>query len=102
MRVHPRAQEAGVAVGVLVAAPAEIIDDLVFGNTRRKLQRPLQPHGFRKMGEQIFGALHAASFQHFAALGIGLRKIAQMLLFRSYIGLIIGRGKQVRQFGGIA
>ena len=93
MRVDARAQEAGVAVGVLVAAPPEIVDDLVFGNSRRKLQGPLQPHRFGKMGEQIFGAFHAAGFQHFAALGIRLRKIAQSLFFRSYIGLILGSGK---------
>jgi hypothetical protein len=93
MRVYTRAQEAGVAVGVLIAAQPEIIDDLVFGNAGRKLERPFQPHGLRKMGEQIFGAFHAAGFQHLAAFGIRLRKIAQTLFFRSYIGLILGRGK---------
>ena len=39
MVVHAGAQERGVAVGVFGAARAEVVDDFVFGDARRQVQR---------------------------------------------------------------
>ena len=90
MVVHAGAEEAGVAVGALGRAVAEVIHNLVFGNAGRQIQRPVQPHLVGQVGEQLFRRTDAASVEHGAALGFGFRKISQ-LLFGSYICLIVGR-----------
>ena len=57
MVVDAGAEEAGVAVGARRGAVAEVLDDLVFGDARRQIQRPVQPDLVGQVREQLFGEL---------------------------------------------
>src|SRR5262249_52157961 len=78
MMIHTRAEERCVAVAVLRGAVAEVLHDLVLGDSRREIQRTAQPHRGRHVTEQLFGRVNTTRFEHLPALGVGLRKIAQL------------------------
>jgi hypothetical protein len=71
--VHAGAQEIRVAVGILLAASAKIIDDIVLALTRGNIQRPLEADLRRQMREQLLDARHTERVEHLAAFQIRLR-----------------------------
>jgi hypothetical protein len=70
MAVDTGAEERCISIRVFGGPRAEIVDDFVFGDPRRQVQRPAQPHRLRQVGKQVFGRRHPASVQHLAAFGI--------------------------------
>ncbi len=78
MIVNAGSEKTGVAVGVLRAARAEIIDDFVFRFAGRDGQRPVEAHFRWKIREQIVEGARTDGIEHLAALGIRLWKVSQL------------------------
>jgi len=57
-------------VRVLGGARAEVVDDLVLGDSRREVQRAIEARFGRDLREQLVGRAETAGGEHRAALGV--------------------------------
>src|SRR6185503_219615 len=84
--VHPSTEERDLVLGRDVAARevAQVRVHLLFRLARRQVDRPVQPHVLRDVGEQLVDRAGADGLEHRLPVGVGGGGVATQLRLPSY------------------